>query len=225
MPGTVSKKQIEINPRLRDKFPALRLGILQSSVVVSETPQSLKEEMERVIRELSKQMDAEYIRQMPAVKSCKDAYRLLGKDPNRYRPSAESLLRRVSSGKGLYSINAVVDCLNLTSLRTGFSICGYDIDKIDGAIRLGIANEDEPYQGIGRGQLNISNLPVFRDAQGAFGTPTSDSMRTLIDESTTEILLLIPDFDGQDTLEKALQMMSSLLIRFVKGADPRHCIL
>ncbi len=225
MPYSTLNDQIEVSPHLKEKFPKLRLGVLQSAVVVSDSPELLKEEMESVIGELAGHIDAEYIRQMPAVKSCKDAYRVLGKDPNRYRPSAESLLRRISSGKGLYSINAVVDCLNLTSVRTGFSICGYDRNKIDGSIRLGIANEGEPYQGIGRGQLNISNLPVFRDAQGAFGTPTSDSVRTLIDESTQKILFLIPDFDGQDTLEEALQMMSSLLLRHVMGAKPRHWIL
>ena len=39
--------------------------------------------------------------------------------------AAESLMRRVASGKGLYQINNVVDALNVISVKTGFSICGY----------------------------------------------------------------------------------------------------
>ncbi len=221
----MTKATIQISSELKEKFPALRLGVLRSGVVVSESSDELKDEMARFIQDLSGRIDAEVIRNMPVVDSFKSAYRVLGKDPNRYRPSAEYLLRRVSSGKGLYEVNNVVDCLNFTSIRTGFSICGYDIHKIDGPIAMGIGEIDEPYCGIGRGQLNISYLPVFRDLQGAFGTPTSDSVRTMIEEESEEVLFLFPDFDHQETLEEALRLMSELLHRFVKGADPVYRIL
>ncbi len=221
----MSEEIIRICPELLDYFPDLRLGVLRSRVQVSESSDGLKEEMAGVIEDLSGRIDAEYIRQMPVVRSFKDAYRLLGKDPNRYRPSAESLLRRVGSGKGLYQVNSVVDCLNLTSIRTGFSICGYDAHRIEGPVRMGIGEEDEPYAGIGRGPLNISCLPVFRDRQGAFGTPTSDSVRTLIDENSSEVLFVLPDFDGQETLESALKLLSELLLRYVPNADPVYSVL
>ncbi len=221
----MSEEIIRICPELLNNFPDLRLGVLRSCVLVSESSDELKEEMAGVIEDLSGKIDAEYIRQMPVVRSFKDAYRLLGKDPNRYRPSAESLLRRVGSGKGLYQINSVVDCLNLTSIITGFSICGYDVHRIEGPVCMGIGEENEPYAGIGRGPLNISCLPVFRDCQGAFGTPTSDSVRTRIDENSSEVLFILPDFDGQETLENALKLLSELLLRYVPNADPVYSVI
>ena len=221
----LSELTINVSPELQGKFPNLRLGVLSSCVQVYESSDALKEEMDSVIKALSGRIDAEYIRQMPVVRSFKEAYRHLGKDPNRYRPSAESLLRRVASGKGLYQVNAVVDALNLTSLQTGFSICGYDAGKIEGPVSMGIGEVEEPYTGIGRGSLNISYLPVFRDQKGAFGTPTSDSVRTLIDENSSEVLFILPDFDGQTTLEMALKMLSELLLRYVPGANPVYRIL
>ena len=111
-------------------------------------------------------------------------------------------------------------------MQTGFSICGYDLGKIEGDINLGIGKPQEPYEGIGRGQLNIENLPVFRDHKGAFGTPTSDSGRTLIDGETQEVLMVILSFDGDDgQLARALAVLSDLLNRFVEKANPETKII
>ncbi|MGQ1889930.1 B3/B4 domain-containing protein [Thermophagus sp. OGC60D27] len=222
----MSMPEIEILTSLLQSLPALKLGVLTSSVEVNATDEGLSQELDEHCRRLSSRLDAETIRNIPAVKASKDAYRTLGKDPNRYRPSAESLLRRISKGKGLYHVNTVVDCLNLASVKTGYSICGYDAAKIFGPVTLGIGQVNEPYEGIGRGELNIENLPVFRDEKGAFGTPTSDSVRTMIDEATSSVLMIIPSFDGCETeLEAALEILAGLLSKFVKGASPQYKIL
>ena len=155
-----------------------------------------------VIEEISKQ---------PEVEASRKAYKACGKDPARYRLSAEALLRRVVSGKGLYHINNVVDQLNLVSIATGFSIGGYDADRIAGNVVFGIGRSGEPYSGIGRGELNIENLPVFRDELGAFGTPTSDSLRTEVNLQTTRFLMILIDFNSSDLLKDALQMAERLL--------------
>jgi DNA/RNA-binding domain of Phe-tRNA-synthetase-like protein len=221
----MSLPQIEVQTLLRNKLPNLKLGILYSPVLVKPSDENLISGLDELIGQLTRRLDAEIIRNMEAVKSAKDAYRILGKDPNRYRPAAESLLRRVSKGKGLYYVNSVVDCLNFASVQTGYSICGYDFDKIVGDVSMGIGNAGEPYEGIGRGELNIENLPVFRDDKGAFGTPTSDSVRTLINENTERVLMIIPAFDGdRERLEIALDLLSDLLIKYIKGASPEFQI-
>ena len=35
---------------------------------------------------------------------------------------------------------------------------------------LGVGREGEPFEGIGRGELNIAHMPVYRDAVGGVGT-------------------------------------------------------
>lgn len=171
------------------------------------------------IKQLEPVLTPESIRELSTVKANKDAYRKLGKDPNRYRPAAESLLRRVANGKGLYHINNVVDILNLISVKTGFSICGYDMDQITGTIQMGIGLEGEPYEGIGRGVLNVENLPIFRDEQGGFGTPTSDSVRTMVTEQTRRYLMIIIGFEGKEPIEKALDETRQLLEEFASGRE------
>ncbi|HLN74175.1 MAG TPA: phenylalanine--tRNA ligase beta subunit-related protein, partial [Prolixibacteraceae bacterium] len=115
------------------------------------------------------------------------------------------------TGKGLYRISNVVDQLNLVSVMSGFSIGGYDAEKIAGDICFGIGKSGEPYTGIGRGELNIENLPVFRDELGAFGTPTSDSQRTEVTPDTRKFLMVLIDFESSSELEKAKQQAIHLL--------------
>ena len=202
---------INIEPAIKSLFPDLKIGYLQTKVNVSPSKDDFKEYMQKICIKLSENLTYESIRTVAAVESMKNAYRKLGKDPNRYRPSAESLLRRVASHKSLYYVNNVVDILNVVSITTGFSICGFDEDKIVGQINLGIGMPMEPYEGIGRGELNIENLPVFRDKMGAFGTPTSDSIRTMVTDSTRKFLMIFLAFSKELDLDGAVKLAEQLL--------------
>lgn len=197
---------IHLSTELKNCCPALRLGCIEANVLVRESSPALLSEMENRIRQMSESLSIESISKIPAIASSRKAYKACGKDPARYRLSAEALLRRVVSGKGLYQINNVVDQLNVVSISTGFSIGGYDADQIQGDVVFGIGRADEPYSGIGRGELNIEYLPVFRDSVGAFGTPTSDSSRTGVTAETKRFLMVIIDFGGEELLNEALKM-------------------
>jgi len=210
---------INIEKTVREQLPSLILGGFLINVEVEESSHELLKLMGNELKALEPVLTPESIREMDTVKANKKAYKALGKDPNRYRPSAESLLRRVANGKGLYHINNVVDILNLISVKTGYSICGYDYSKVEGVVSMGKGKEGEPYEGIGRGELNIENLPVFRDEKGAFGTPTSDSVRTMVSEHTKQFLMIIIGFDDQAKIEAALDEASSLYKQFAKGEE------
>ena len=150
-----------------------------------------------------------------AIAATRQAYRRCGKDPSRYRPSAEALRRRLLRGMKLYQIDTLVDIINLVSLRTGFSIGGFDADKIEGdALVLGIGKADEPYEGIGRGVLNIEGLPVYRDAIGGIGTPTSDHERTKMDIGTIHLLAIINGYSGAQGLQEAADLTLDLLKKY-----------
>jgi DNA/RNA-binding domain of Phe-tRNA-synthetase-like protein len=176
-------------------------------------------EIQKGLEILQQRLVIEEIGKIPAIEASRKAYRACGKDPARYRLSAEALLRRVVSGKGLYQINNVVDQLNLVSVTSGFSIGGYDLDKIQGNIGFGIGKPQELYAGIGKGALNIENLPVFRDEAGAFGTPTSDSQRTQVSNETTRFLMILVDFESSDMLEPAMERTVRLLKEHCQGGQ------
>ena len=83
------------------------------------------------------------------------------------------------------------------------------------AINLGVGKTNEPYQAIGRGELNIEFLPLFRDQLGAFGSPTSDSVRTMVTEETQRFLMLFFNFGGHDFLAPTLQDAAALFEEYV----------
>lgn len=203
--------EILISSELKSRCPKLRLGCIEAKVVVDSSGEGLLAEISERLERIQQSLKMEDIAKIPVLEASRKAYRACGKDPARYRLSAEALLRRVVSGKGLYQINNVVDQLNLVSVTGGFSIGGYDAGRIHGGIVFGTGLAGEPYEGIGRGVLNIENLPVFRDDAGAFGTPTSDSQRTEVTHETNDFLMILIDFGADDQLEASMQLAVRLL--------------
>lgn len=210
---------ISILEELKLLCPTLRLGCIEAQVSVSDSHEKLSEEADRRMEELKQTLSVEDISKIAAIAASRKAYRACGKDPARYRLSAEALLRRVVSGKGLYQISNVVDQLNLVSISTGFSIGGYDAGQIQGNITFGVGKKEEPYHGIGRGELNIESLPVFRDQLGAFGTPTSDSQRTEVTAKTNHFLMILIDFGNDPNLQAAIQMAVDFLVKYCRAEN------
>ena len=161
----------------------------------------------------------EEVNKWAPIKATRTAYKRLGKDPNRYRPSAEALRRRILRELPLYRIDTLVDLINLVSIRTGYSIGGFDADKIEGALTLGVGREGERYEGIGRGLLNIAGLPVYRDQVGGIGTPTSDEERTKISLETTSLLMIINGYSGSEGLKEAGDYALDLLRRYASAEN------
>lgn len=204
---------ISISEKLKGKVPGIKLSCIECDVYVMETNDMLWDEIRGKTEELFSALKISQISKIPAIAASRKAYKACGKDPARYRLSAESLLRRVVKNKALYQVNNVVDVLNLVSITTGFSIGGYDSNKIEGDVVMGIGTAADPYEGIGRGRLNIEFLPTFRDEKGAFGTPTSDSERTAVTLNTKRFLMVIIDF-GDGDLKAAKKIAAEYLERF-----------
>ncbi|MCD8165948.1 MAG: hypothetical protein LUE93_07360 [Bacteroides sp.] len=203
---------IQVSDEIKTACPLFAGAALYATVKNSAYSAELWEEIHTFCQELQARSDLSLIKDQPVIAATRLAYKKCGKDPGRYRPSAEALRRRILRGIPLYQIDTLVDLINLVSLRTGYSIGGFDADKIAGtSLVLGIGKADEPFEGIGRGVLNIEGLPVYRDSIGGIGTPTSDHERTKMDAGTTHILVLINGYNGKEGLEEAVQMIRELL--------------
>ena len=210
--------QITISNTFHDVCPKFIGGAILAEVKNSATTPELWAEIERIANVLRNNYTTDTIKEQSGIAATREAYRRAGKDPSRYRPACEQLARRILQGKDLYSIDQLVDFGNLVSLYCGYSTAMLDAEKIlGGNITLGIGTSGEPYEGIGRGVLNIENLPVYRDEDGGFATPTSDSVRTMISADTKRILLLINGYDGnEERLTDALNYAYEGLKRFVE---------
>ena len=210
---------LTLSPELKSHCPEYRGAAVLANVTNTPYSEGLWQEIDSFTQTLRASETADSIKQQPAIAATREAYRRLGKDPSRYRPSAEALRRRLLRGLELYRIDTLVDLINLVSLWTGYSIGGFDADKIQGAdLCLGVGQPNEPFEGIGRGMLNIEGLPVFRDAAGGIGTPTSDNERTKMGLSTRRILAIINGYDGNgQRLHEAASMTQELLERYAEA--------
>ena len=87
-----------------------------------------------------------------------------------------------------------MDCGNLFSIKTGYSLGIYDAEKVGEKLIWRVAPEGTCYKGIGKDEINVEFLPVLEDEKGPFGNPTSDSVRTRVTEETREILAVVFGF-------------------------------
>lgn len=189
---------------------------------VKNTPfcQPLWEEIKALGEKFKAELTTETLKDISGIAATRRVYRACGKDPSRYRPASEALIRRLLQGKELYQIDTLVDLTNLASIAYGYSIGGFDADKFEGdTLTLGVGREGEPYEGIGRGIINIAGLPVYRDARGGVGTPTSDNERTKIDIATIHLMVLINGYDGCEDKVRANAKFIQRLLRQYAHSD------
>jgi DNA/RNA-binding domain of Phe-tRNA-synthetase-like protein len=211
---------IHFESHIREAAPQLQVIVVTADVENRPTGDDLWRELQ----ELSEYIRSEYalsdINSRPAIAATRAAYKACGKDPNRYRPSSEALCRRMVKGMELYRTLSVIDLINLLSVETGHSIGGFDADKIVGdTLTLGVGRADEPYEAIGRGTLNIAGLPVFRDAVGGIGTPTSDNERTKLTEQTSHLLMTINIYGADRPTAQVMELTRRLLENYAGATN------
>jgi DNA/RNA-binding domain of Phe-tRNA-synthetase-like protein len=209
-----------IDGALKEKCTRVALGCVSAEVEAGETPAGLSEELKLREEEILRLPQPRAVLESGQVLATRAAYKALGKDPARYRGSAEALLRRVIAGKGLPRINAVVDVINLVSVESRLPVGLYDLAAVSGDVLFRAGCAGETYKGIGKYDLNLEGLALFADAIGPHGSATSDSERTMVTASTKEILALIVSFAGGAELPRWTQRTIDLLTRYAAG---RNC--
>ncbi len=202
---------------IKSVFPDIHVGLFSGQVSNTAHNGDLWQEIAQLSNEIRSTHTLESIRLIEPIHEGKKAYKMLGKDPNRYRISAEALMRRLVKGQTLYQIHTLVDSLNFISLKTSVTIGGFDLEQVTGPISLGVGQENEEFSAIGRGELNISNLPVYRDAIGAIGSPTSDCIRTMMQKETVMFLMIITSFFGPGMIHSTISELKQVLSSYASG--------
>lgn len=213
--------KIHVDEHISRVCPTFVGAALSITITNSTYCPALWEEINSELEAYRRRFTTESIKDMPSIQATRRIYKALGKDPSRYRPSGEALVRRTLQGKDLYQIDTAVDLINLASITYGYSIGGFDADKIEGEeLTLGVGREGEPYEGIGRGPVNICSLPVYRDSMGGIGTPTTDHERTKLSLSTTHLLAIVNGYDGnREQVELCVRYIQTLAERYAEGRD------
>ena len=211
---------IVVSSEIQAVCPEFIGACVEANVSNSPYCQPLWDEIDAMGNKYRSTLTTESLKQLSGIAATRRVYRACGKDPSRYRPASEALIRRQLTNKSLYQIDTLVDLTNLASIAYGYSIGGFDADKFHGdTLTLGIGRAGEPYEGISRGMINIEGLPVYRDATGGVGTPTSDNERTKITLETTHLVVLINGYDGNEANVKANAEYIQELLRKYCNSD------
>lgn len=211
--------EIVIDPALKKIYPWIRLGCLHFTAKVLPPDEIFGRYLEEeVIPRVTAETAGKAWGDIPGVRGSRRAYRAFGWEPSRHRVSSEALIRRIRRGSALYRINTVVDVNNMLSATSGLSLGCYDLAALEGPFLYRRAEEEEGYEGIGRGPVRLGGLPVLCDSRGPFGSSLSDSVRAAVTLDTEDILVVLHCFDGETDLEDWLDISARSFEAFA-GAE------
>lgn len=206
------------------QLPGVKVGIVEADGVRVEPAGA---DLIRLIDETCERKRREFtvasLAETEPVRAVRAMFREWGMDPSKYRPSSEALLRRVVQGKGLYFISNVVDTVNLGSIETGWPYGCYDRAKLRPPIVFRHGAAGECYERVGKEMWHLEGRPALADADGPFGSPISDSTRTMITESTQSVLIVIyaPAFALDGRVNEAIQRAGDRLSKFAYASTTR----
>ena len=206
----------------------VRLGVVVlDGVTVRDYDPGLAAEIAAYGEELRRHYPEAKSAEVPGAADARGLYKDLGLDPTKVRPSNEALLRRVLKGEALYTVNTLVDALNLSSLRAQLPFGLYDLDRVEPPIVLRRGTPGESYEGIRKGAVNVEGRPVLVDARGPFGNPTSDSARTMITTACRRALVIVyaPGRFPPPRLQSVLDETAATLTRWSGGSESARQML
>jgi DNA/RNA-binding domain of Phe-tRNA-synthetase-like protein len=222
---TAADLAVSIAPELAGR---VRLGLVAlDGVTVRDADPGLAAEIAAYGAELRRLYPDAKSAEVPGAADARTLYKDLGLDPTKVRPSNEALLRRVLKGEALYTVNTLVDALNLSSLRAQLPFGLYDLDRLEPPVMLRRGQPGESYEGIRKAAVNVDGRPVLVDARGPFGNPTSDSARTMITTACRRALVIVyaPARHPDRRLQSVLEETAATLTRWCGGSAGARQIL
>lgn len=209
--------KLKITNELKKLVPSFKVSCYTFTTLEKNDKENLSNDLTKAFNNIAKEYQEKYIlsevTKIPKLKSTRDGYKMLGKDPSHTRPACEALVRRIIRDGSVYRLGNLIDFGNYLSIKLMKSVCMVDLDKIQGDVTIRIGSDSDYYEGINRGMINVTNLPLYTDEIGPFGNPTSDTIRTAITNDTTNVLIMLIHFD--DNIEDEDEMLL-LLNKYLK---------
>jgi DNA/RNA-binding domain of Phe-tRNA-synthetase-like protein len=209
------------------ELPAVKLGIVEADALrVTPADEKLSRLMDDICNRKIRELTIEALAEAESTRAVRSMFRTWNMDPSKYRPSSEALLRRIVQGKGLYRVSNVVDIGNLISLETGWPLGCYDRTKILPPIVFRHGAAGEHYEGIGKRTWHLEGRPVLADPDGPFGSPISDSTRTMITEGARDVLVAMyaPAGASDGSIEAATARLGERLTAYAGASAVRLSI-
>lgn len=218
--------EIQLSPHLCSIIPDFKIGVIQyNNIEVGPSPQMLKGRLQLFQESIFFELEDKNITSLDGIEEWRSVFKKTGKDPNRYRHSAEALYRRVKKHNFLHSVNSATDLNNFFSLQYQIPLGIYDTDLLSGDINIRVGAENEEYIGLNGRSNSLHNLIITADNHGPFGSPFVDSQRCAMTETArnaVHIIYLRPSISE----EEAIKMVASLSKMFIQihGGEAQYTI-
>ncbi|KON89660.1 tRNA synthetase subunit beta [Sporosarcina globispora] len=184
--------EIMIAPELCRLFPQFKIGfITYKNIEIGQSPQMVKGRLQLFQESIYFDLEDKNVTELDGIKEWRQIFKTAGKDPNRYRHSAEALYRRIKKQNYLQPVNSSIDINNFFSLEYQIPIGVYDADKLSGNLIIRLGKEGEEYNGLNGRPNTLANLIISEDAAGPFGSPFVDSARTAVTEHTKNAIQIV----------------------------------
>ncbi|MEM4164315.1 MAG: phenylalanine--tRNA ligase beta subunit-related protein [Nitrososphaerales archaeon] len=216
--------KIVIDREVSDKFPDLDVLVrCVRGVVVKPFDEELEKFKSEVCSEVRGKYTLESVKNVAIFRAYRDFFWRLNIDPTKNRPASEALIRRILAGKGLPTINTLVDAYNLASVVSEVALAAFDTDKLQSKeIVMRLAKKGETFHGIGMKEpIKLEGGEVvLDDANNLMAIyPYRDAERSKVTESTKNVALVAcgaPNI-SRDRLLQAADTAVNYVIRFCGG--------
>lgn len=210
--------EVDIEEQLTHRLPGFRLGyLIYDGVVVEQTSAKLWQEFTSLTEHIQETYGMGDLTDIPGIRQARNAFKTLGVDPSRYRPSSEALLRRILQKKPLGSVNSAVDANNYASIYFGLPFGLYNMSALDGTISCRLGEAGESYFGLNGREVSLEGKLLTADARGPFGSPVVDSERTSVQSGATDLLHIVYIFPGYKPVESLFEQVAAQFYRFTTG--------
>ncbi|OIK09748.1 hypothetical protein BIV60_22965 [Bacillus sp. MUM 116] len=219
--------EIQLSSSLLEKAPDFKVGVIEyENITVGDSPQMVKGRLQLFQESIYFELENKNVTELPGIQEWRSVFKKTGKDPNRYRHSAEALYRRVQKQNYLVPMQSAIDLNNFFSLQYQVPIGIYDMTKLKGSVMIRLGTEGEEYRGLNGRMNSLEHLIVSSDQLGPFGSPFVDSDRTPVTEETKHALQIVYLRPSTDS-ENAKKLTESLMNMFVQvhGGDASYRII
>lgn len=219
--------EIQVSTELIELIPHFKVGVIEySNITVGDSPQMLKGRLQLFQESIFFELEEKNVTDLPGIQEWRNVFKKTGKDPNRYRHSAEALFRRVKKQNYFASGQSAVDLYNFFSLQYQVPIGLYDRDLLEEPVEIRIGRAGEEYIGLNGRSNSLERLILTSDATGPFGSPFVDSERSAVTTATNNALQIIYLRPSTD-MENAKKLTESLMNMFVQihGGEAFYRIL
>lgn len=200
----------------------VQLGLIRAEPVrVGKSSAALRAAIDHRCAALAEAHAGKLPSEIQGLAAARQLYKTFGVDPTRIRPSSEALLRRVLKNKPFPEISSAVDLCNLSAIRILLPPGLYDASAIRGGVTLRRGKPGESFAGIRKTDVHLEGRPALADDDGPFGNPTSDSLRTSVEDGTTSLWMVIfaPASFDRRRLTDEVEAVCADMKRFLSPSD------